>query len=91
MNSLRYSESEPQCAPGGLLEVAEVSATTEPTATPTPIIAPILKMMVRVRRCFAGAIATPAGCDAATPLASGASAAAVPTGFCAGGCDWAAD
>lgn len=64
-----------------------MSATTDPTATPAPIIAPILRMMVRVRRCFAGAIATPAGCDAAIPLASGASDAAVPTGFCAGGWD----
>ena len=51
--------------------MASVSATTDPTATPAPIIAPILKTIERTRCCFAGAIATPEvrGRDAACGIA----------------------
>src|SRR5579872_6513702 len=85
-HSLARENLSSQCAPGGLLPVASLRATTVPTAAATPIIAPTLITSVRTRRCLAGAIAAPAGCDAAMPLVSGASAVAVPTGFCGAAC-----
>ncbi len=66
--------------------MASVRPTTTPTATAAPMIAAVRITMVRVRRCLAGAIATPAGCEAAMPPAWVGSAAAVPTGFCGAGC-----
>lgn len=62
--------------------MAAVKATTAPTATTAPRIAPVLRTIVRTRCCLAGAIATPAGCEAAIAFTLGASAAAVPTGCC---------
>ena len=61
--------------------MASVSATTDPTATPAPTMAPIFNTIERTRCCFAGAMATPDGCEAAMPLAEIAPAAAVPTGL----------
>src|SRR5579863_1484600 len=46
------------------------------------MIAPTLIRMERARFCFAGAMAAPAGLEAATPVVSIDSAAAVPTGSC---------
>src|SRR5579864_6768648 len=76
-----HYQDQHQCAPGGLLDVAAVRPTTVPIATPAPIIAPVRSTRVRVRCCLAGAMATPAGCDAAIPLTLEPSAAAVPTGL----------
>ena len=45
--------------------------------------APTLIKRDRVRLCFAGAMAAPAGLEAATPVVSTEPAAAVPTGSCA--------
>src|ERR1700681_1103888 len=50
------------------------------------MIAPVYRTIDRTRRCFPGAIAFPAGWDAATPGVGTEPAAAVPTGFCPGGC-----
>src|SRR5579859_862396 len=62
---------------------------------------PTLMRMERARRCFAGAIAAPAGLEAATPVVFTNVAAAVPRGSCVslcgfgeGGCtldDWSCD
>jgi hypothetical protein len=43
-------------------------------------------MKDRVRFCRAGAIAAPAGLDAAMPLAGSDGATAVPSGCCGAGC-----
>jgi hypothetical protein len=67
----------------GRLGLALDNATTVPTATAAPTINAILIANVRDRFCLAGAIAAPAGLDAATPLAGSDGAAAVPSG-CAG-------
>lgn len=80
-NRFRGRYSKNYRAPGGLLEVPRVNAATVPTATPAPTKAPTLMTIDRVRRCLPGAIAVPAGCEAATPLDGTDSAAAVPTGF----------
>jgi hypothetical protein len=50
------------------------------------MIAPVFRTIERTRRCLPGAIALPAGCDAATPVAGTEPAAAVPTGFWPAGC-----
>ena len=80
MLALRMATGLTQARLAGLLGVARVNAATVPTATPARAIALSLITIVRTRRCFAGAIATPAGWDAATPLTLKALAAAVPTG-----------
>jgi len=49
------------------------------TAAPRTILTLIKNE--RARRCFPGAMAAPAGLDAATPLVFISGAAAVPTGF----------
>lgn len=51
-------------------------------------MAPTLIRMERARRCFAGAMADPAGLEAATPVVFMNSAAAVPTGCCVPLCCW---
>ena len=53
---------------------------TTPIAMPAPTRRPTLIANERVRLCFAGAIAAPAGLDAATPPGFTYGAAAVPTG-----------
>ncbi len=70
----------------GRLGLALDSATTVPTATPAPAMAPTLIRMERARLCFAGAIAAPAGLEAATPVVFTDSAAAVPRGSCVPSC-----
>ena len=45
------------------------TAATIPSATPAPRITPTPIRIARTRRCFAGAIAAPAGRDAVTPMA----------------------
>ncbi len=70
---LAHAKTSPR--PGGLLGVARVKAATVPAAAPAPTIALTRITIVRTRRCLAGAIATPAGWDAATPLTLKASAA----------------
>jgi hypothetical protein len=64
----------------GRLGLALDSATTVPMATAAPTSNPTRIASVRERFCFAGAIAAPAGLEAATPLAGSAGAAAVPSG-----------
>ena len=65
---------------GGRLGLALESAITVPIATPAPKTAPSLISKERDWCCFAGAIATPAGLEAAEPDALPISAAAVPNG-----------
>ena len=65
---------------GGRLGLAFESAITVPIATPAPKTAPSLISKDRDWCCFAGAIATPAGLEAAVPDALPISAAAVPNG-----------
>ena len=67
-------------APGGLLGLALVKAIVAAIAAPAPRIAPTLINKVRVRLCFAGAMAIPAGSEAAFPVVGTGCAAAVPTG-----------
>src|ERR1035441_1207991 len=64
----------------GRLGLALARATTVPTATPAPAMMPTLIRMERARLCFAGAIAAPAGLEAATPVVFTNVAAAVPRG-----------
>ena len=71
---------------GGLPGVARLSAATVPTATPTAAMAPSLISRERLRFCFAGAMAAPAGFDAPSPEVFTPSAAAVPSGSGAGCC-----
>src|SRR5690242_5404605 len=67
-------------APGGFGPLAFVSAVTVPRATPAPAMTPILIKIERTCRCLAGAIAAPAGREAALPVTLPAWAAAVPDG-----------
>src|SRR5947209_1174139 len=80
--------------------VTQVRAYTVPAATPAAAIAPILIKSERVWCCLAGAMATPAGREAAPPVVGTFSAVAAPagsTGFlgccfdwsCSDGCGWA--
>jgi hypothetical protein len=73
----------------GRLGLALDNATTVPIATAAPTIRAILIANVRERFCLAGAMAAPAGLDAATPDAGCDGAAAVPNdcggAFCWGG------
>ena len=64
-----------------LLGVPRVRAITVPMATPPATISPMRMASLRTRRCFAGAIAAPAGREAITPAPSSLGAAAVPTGL----------
>src|SRR4051812_24805206 len=70
--------------PGGLPGLPCDNAMVAPTAAPTPTRAPTLIKMDRTRLCLAGATAAPAGREAATPVVSIDSAAAVPRGSCGG-------
>jgi hypothetical protein len=67
-------------APGGFEGLAIESAATVPIAIPAPAMKPIFIRMDLVLRCFAGAIATPAGSDNVLPLTLPCCAAAVPLG-----------
>jgi hypothetical protein len=51
----------------GRLGLASDKPTTVPTATAAPTISATRMAKVRERFCFAGAIAAPAGLDAAMP------------------------
>jgi len=53
-----------------------------PMAMPAPARNPNLMSRERICRCFGGAIATPAGLEAAPPLTSTGGATAVPLGCC---------
>jgi hypothetical protein len=64
----------------GRLGLALESATTVPTATAAPTSRPTLITNDRERFCLAGAMAAPAGLEAAIPLAGSDGAAAVPMG-----------
>src|SRR5579872_2731554 len=78
-------------APGGLLGLPFDRATTVPMAAPPAAIAAILMRNDRTCRCFAGAMAIPAGLEAAPPVVTPDCAAAAPTGSAAGfaGAFWA--
>jgi hypothetical protein len=60
--------------------LAADSPTTVPIAMPAPAKKPSLIKSERICRCFGGAIATPAGLEAAPPLTSTGGATAVPLG-----------
>src|SRR5947209_19414164 len=62
--------------------VTQVRAYTVPAATPAAAIAPILSSSERVWCCLAGAMATPAGFEAAPPAVGTFSALAAPAGSC---------
>jgi hypothetical protein len=76
----RLLDSDAMLALYGRLGLALDNATTVPMATAAPTINAILIAKVRERFCLAGAIAAPAGLDAATPFAGSDGAAAVPRG-----------
>jgi hypothetical protein len=69
-------------APGGRLGLLLARPTTAPIATAPAAMAPTLISRERTWRCFAGAIAIPAGLDAAPPLVVPTCAAAAPAGSC---------
>src|SRR5437660_9348930 len=69
-------------APGGVDDVLWLSAKIVPNATPAAAIAPILSSSERVWCCLAGAMATPAGFEAAPPAVGTFSALAAPAGSC---------
>jgi hypothetical protein len=71
---------------GGLPGVPRLKAATVPTATPTAAMAPSLISNERLRPCFAGAMADPAGLEAPLPAVFTPSAAAVPSGSGEGAC-----
>ena len=66
--------------PGTCPGLAAERAATVPRAAPAPTIKPNLINNDRVLRCFGGAIATPAGFEAAPPLTWTGGATAVPVG-----------
>ena len=66
LKKLRSSSGTRENFTAAGLAGARVNATV-PSATPAPTIALTFITRVRTRRCFAGAMATPAGWDAATP------------------------
>ena len=66
--------------PGTCPGLAAERAATVPRAAPAPTIKPNLINNDRVFRCFGGAIATPAGFEAAPPLTWTGGATAVPVG-----------
>jgi hypothetical protein len=83
---------------GGLDGEPLLNAYTVPSATPPAAINPILSKKDRTWRCFAGAMAVPAGREAAPPAVVAVPAAAVPSGCVAPGvcgavpdCDCVAD
>src|SRR4051794_561074 len=69
-------------APLGFEDVPFDNPATVPTATPAAAIRPSLSRSERRCRCLSGAIAIPAGRDAAPPTVGAPSAVAAPKGCC---------